>query len=51
MAIACYEACKLNDSLGHEELKEKVVGVTGDGAFPKNNAPFKNKIQLLFDKK
>ena len=50
VAIACYEACKLHGTLNDHILKNKVVGITGDGAFTKNNAPFKNKIQLLFEK-
>ena len=50
VAIACYEACKLNETLSDVDLKEKVVGITGDGAFIKNNAPFKDKVQALFGK-
>ena len=50
MAEACFEACKVEDQINEEEIKERVIGITGDGAFAKNNMPFKTKIQTLLDK-
>ena len=51
IASACFEACQMKGFISKEKLKEKIVGVTGDGAFAKGNAPFKDTMELLFDKK
>ena len=50
VALVCYEACLLQGSLNKSDLKDKIVGLTGDGVFAKGNAPFKDKIQELIDK-
>ena len=50
VAQTCYDACKLADLLDEQVLKDKVVGVTADGAFAKGNSPFKVKISELFEK-
>ena len=51
VALACYDACTLSNQLTEKDLESKIVGVTGDGAFAKGNAPFKNKMEVLFKKK
>lgn len=33
-----------------DDVKEKIIGITGDGAFAKSHKPFKNKINELFGK-
>ena len=50
VASVCYETLKMNGKIQDSELKEKVVGLTGDGAFAKLNKPFKNKITELLGK-
>ena len=46
----CFESCHMKGSISKEQLKEKIVGLTGDGAFAKGNAPFKDEMNLLFEK-
>ena len=36
----------LKGKISNEELRAKVVGVTGDGAFAKGYAPFKNELTV-----
>ena len=50
LAKICFEACHMKGSISKEQLKEKIVGLTGDGAFAKGNAPFKDEMNLLFEK-
>ena len=50
LATTCYEACHLRGCLNDADLEGRIVGVTGDGAFAKGNAPFKNKMEELFEK-
>ena len=50
IATVCFEACHMKGNITDEQLKEKVVGVTGDGAFSKGNAPFKDQMNSLFEK-
>lgn len=50
LASTCFAACSLQGNLDKNELEKKIIGVTGDGVFAKGNAPFKNKMQELFNK-
>ena len=45
-----YVHCLLSGLLDNETLKSKIAGVTGDGAFAKGNAPFKNRMSELLEK-
>ena len=51
IASACFVACQIKGFISKEKLKEKIVGMTGNGAFAKGNATFKDTMELLFDKK
>ena len=46
IAKGCFQACHMKGNISGEELRAKVVGVTGDGAFAKGNAPFKNELTV-----
>ena len=46
IARGCFQACHMKGKISSEELRAKVVGVTGDGAFAKGNAPFKNELTV-----
>ena len=48
VALACFNACTLSNQLTKKDLESKSVSVAGDGAFPKKNALFKNKMEVLF---
>ena len=50
LAKICFEACHMKGSISKEQLKEKIVGLTGDGAFAKGNSQFKDEVNLLFEK-
>ena len=50
VATVCFESMKMGNNIKEEDLKEKIVGLTGDGAFAKLNKPFKNKISELLGK-
>ena len=43
LATSCFEACTISNSISKKQLEDKIVGVTGDGAFAKGNLPFKKK--------
>ena len=45
MAKGCFQACHMKGNISSEELRAKVV-VTGDGAFAKGNALFKNELTV-----
>ena len=42
-ADLCFHASNLSNNLKKEVLVQKIVGITGDGAFTKGNAPFKKQ--------
>ena len=46
IAKGCFQACHMKGKISSEELRAKVVGVTGDGEFAKGNAPFKNELTV-----
>ena len=46
IAKGCFQACHMKGNISSEELRAKVVGVTGDSAFAKGNAPFKNELTV-----
>ena len=50
VADTCMQACTLSGLLDIEILKNKIAGITGDGAFAKGNAPFKSRISELLGK-
>ena len=50
VAVACYNSLLMKGEILPQEINERVVGITGDGAFAKGNKPFKNKIMSLLEK-
>ena len=50
VARVCYDAMKMDEKISEEAIKEKIVGLTGDGAFAKANKPFKQTIRELLGK-
>ena len=50
VAEECYRALQLDGKISKKLLKDKIIGVTGDGAFAKGNKPFKQTFIKLLDK-
>ena len=50
VAGVCFESLKLDGQIKEEDLKKKIIGLTGDGAFAKLNKPFKKEITELLGK-
>ena len=44
------EACSIDKHINEEQIKSRVIGITGDGAFAKGNKPFKTTISKLMGK-
>lgn len=45
-----FETLKMDGKIKEDDVKERIIGITGDEAFAKSNKHFKNKINKLFGK-